>query len=93
MPASSPTLTRLQGTTLSLLASLASLTLIGYRFGDSNHGITVPILKRFIDRSLYSSDLLVATGDQFPTVFYRLLAGLLPSTDWVPFAYFVLYVI
>ncbi|MBK5255393.1 MAG: hypothetical protein JJE39_05120 [Vicinamibacteria bacterium] len=92
-PPSSTTLTRLQGTTLSLLASLASLTLIGYRFGDSNHGITVPILKRFIDRSLYSNDILVATGDRFPTIFYQLLASFLPSTDWVPFAYYALYVI
>ncbi len=76
-----------------MLASLASLTLIGYRFGDSNHGVTVPILKRFIDRSLYPGDPLVATGDRFPTLFYRLLAGLLPSTDWVPFAYYTLYVV
>lgn len=76
-----------------MLASLASLTLIGYRFGDSNHGITVPILKRFIDRSLYSGDPLVSTGDRFPTIFYRLLGALLPGTDWVPFAYFALYVI
>ncbi|MEO5761777.1 MAG: DUF6798 domain-containing protein [Vicinamibacteria bacterium] len=83
----------LQGATLAVLASLASLTLIGYRFGDSNHGITVPILKRFMDRSLYSGDLLVATGDRFPTIFYRVLAALLPSTDWVPFAYFTLYVV
>lgn len=83
----------IQGATLALLASLASLTLIGYRFGDSNHGITVPILKRFIDRSLYSGDLLVATGDRFPTIFYRVLGAFLPSPDWVPFAYFALYVI
>jgi hypothetical protein len=86
-------LTWLQGATLSILASLASLTLIGYRFGDSNHGITVPILKRFIDRSLYSTDFLVATGDRFPTIFYRLLAALLPSAEWVPFAYYALYVV
>lgn len=86
-------LTWLQGATAATLASLASLTVIGYRFGDSNHGITVPILKRFIDRSLYPGDTLVATGDQFPTIFYRLLAAFLPSTDWVPFAYFALYVV
>lgn len=93
-PASeAPPLTWLQGATLSLLAALASLTLIGYRFGDSNHGITVPILKRFIDPTLYSSDPLVATGDRFPTLFYRLIAVFLPSTDWVSFAYFALYVI
>ena len=86
-------LTWLEGATAATLASLASLTVIGYRFGDSNHGITVPILKRFIDRSLYPGDTLVATGDQFPTIFYRLLAAFLPSTDWVPFAYFALYVV
>ncbi len=88
-----PPLTWLQGATLSVLASLASLTLIGYRFGDSNHGITVPILKRFIDRSLYAGDFLVATGDRFPTIFYRCLAALLPSTDWAPVAYYALYVL
>ncbi len=92
-PSSSTTLTWLEGATAALLASLASLTLIGYRFGDSNHGITVPILKRFIDRSLYPADALVATGDQFPTVFYRFLGALLPSTEWVAVAYFVLYVL
>jgi hypothetical protein len=91
-PPSRP-LSWIQGATLAVLASLASLTLIGYRFGDSNHGITVPILKKFIDRSLYSGDPLVATGDRFPTIFYRLLSALLPSTDWVPFAYFALYLI
>jgi hypothetical protein len=91
-PSSATALTWLEGATAALLASLASLTLIGYRFGDSNHGITVPILKRFIDRSLYPGDALVATGDQFPTVFYRFLGALLPSTDWVAFAYFALYV-
>lgn len=86
-------MTWLHGATLSLLAALASLTLIGYRFGDSNHGITVPILKRFIDPSLYSNDPLVATGDRFPTLFYRVLSAFLPSTDWVPFAYFALYIL
>lgn len=90
---SSPPQTFLQGTTAALLAALASLTLIGYRFGDSNHGITVPILKRFIDRTLYASDSLVATGDRFPTLFYRAMAALLPSTDFVPAAYFLLYVV
>ena len=88
-----PSFTLVEGATLSTLASLASLTLIGYRFGDSNHGITVPILKRFIDPALYPGDPLVATGDRFPTIFYRVLAALLPSTDWVAQSFFVLYVV
>jgi hypothetical protein len=91
--AAPPRISWIQGATLAILGALASLTLIGYRFGDSNHGITVPILKRFIDRSLYAGDSLVATGDRFPTVFYRALAAITPSTDWVPFAYFALYVV
>ena len=46
-------LTWLEGATLALLVALAGIDLVGYRFGDSNQGITVPILKRFMDPSLY----------------------------------------
>ena len=45
--ASSPAragLTWLEGATLALLVALAGIDLVGYRFGDSNQGITVPIL-------------------------------------------------
>lgn len=83
----------LEGTTLAILAALASVTVNGYRFGDSNHGITVPLLKRAIDPSLYPGDPMVATGESFPTLFYRLLAWLLPGTDAVPVAFFALYVV
>lgn len=86
-------LTRLEGATLAALLALAGIDLVGYRFGDSNHGITVPILKRFLDRSLYPGDPMVATGERFPTVFYRALAAVLPGTDWIPAAFFVLYVL
>jgi hypothetical protein len=86
-------LTRLEGATLALLLSLAGTVLTGYRYGDSNHGITVPILKRLMDASLYPGDVMVATADKFPTVFYRALALLLPGTDWIPVAFFVLYVV
>ena len=85
-------LSRVEGATLALLVALAGIELVGYRFGDSNQGITVPILKRFMDPSLYRWDAMVATGDRFPTVFYSLLAPLLPGTDWVPAAFFALYV-
>jgi hypothetical protein len=67
--------------------------LVGYRFGDSNHGITVPILKRMMDPSLYPGDVMVATGERFPTVFYRLLALALPGSRSIPAAFFVLYVL
>jgi hypothetical protein len=86
-------LTRLEGATLALLLALAGTVLTGYRYGDSNHGITVPILKRLMDASLYPGDVMVATADKFPTVFYRALALLLPNTDWIPVAFFVLYVV
>jgi Domain of unknown function (DUF6798) len=84
--------TIVEGATLSLLLALASIVLVGYRFGDSNHGITVPILKRLMDPSLYPGDVMVATADRFPTLFYRGLALLLPSTQWIPASFFALYV-
>jgi hypothetical protein len=84
--------TLVEGLTLCLLLALASTALANYRFGDSNNGITVPILKRFIDPALYPGDILVATAQKFPTVFFPLLGKLLPSTDWVPFAFFVGYI-
>jgi len=86
-------LTVLEASTLSVLLALAGTTLVGYRFGDSNHGITVPILKRLMDPSLYPGDAMVATAERFPTVFYRALALVLPGTDWIPLAFFVLYVV
>jgi hypothetical protein len=45
-------LTWFEGAILALLVALAGLDLVGYRFGDSNQGITIPILKRFMDPSL-----------------------------------------
>jgi hypothetical protein len=89
-------LTVLEGATLALLAALASTILAGtpgYRFGDSNHGITVPILKRLADPILYPRDLMVATAERFPTVFYRALAALLPGPEAIPAAFFVLYLV
>jgi uncharacterized protein DUF6798 len=86
----------IEGATLALLAALASTILAGspgYRFGDSNHGITVPILKRLIDPTLYPGDVMVATAARFPTIFYRVLAAVLPGPDAIPAAFFVLYLV
>src|SRR5215510_4467626 len=85
-------LSPIEGATLALLVALAGIELVGYRFGDSNQGITVPILKRFMDPSLYKWDVMVATGERFPTVFYATLAALLPSKESIPAAFFALYV-
>jgi hypothetical protein len=86
-------LTRVEGATLSILLTLASIELINYRFGDSNQGITVPILKRLMDSRLYPGDLMVATAEDFPTVFHRALALVLPGPDAIAPAFFALYVL
>jgi hypothetical protein len=86
-------LTWLEGATLSVLVAIAGLDLVGYRFGDSNQGITIPILKRFMDSSLYKWDVMVATGERFPTIFYATLAALLPGTEAIPAAFLTLYVV
>jgi hypothetical protein len=92
-PAARGNLTALEGATLALLVTLAGIDLVGYRFGDSNQGITVPILKRFMDPTLYRWDVMVATGERFPTLFYATLAALLPGKDSIPAAFFALYVV
>lgn len=84
-------LSGVEGAALTLLLAVAGTIAVGYRFGDSNHGITVPILKRAMDPGLYPGDVMVATGETFPTVFYRLMALLLPGTGAIPAAFFVLY--
>jgi len=85
-------LRQIEAATLATLLAVAGTSLIGYRFGDSNHGITVPILKRLMDPGLYPGDVMVATAESFPTVFYRLLALLLPGPGSIPAAFFFLYV-
>jgi hypothetical protein len=92
VPARVPAWLRLtEAATLAALLALAGTSLIGYRYGDSNHGITVPILKRLMDPGLYPGDVMVATAESFPTVFYRLLALLLPGPQSIPAAFFFLY--
>jgi hypothetical protein len=46
-----------------------------------------------MDASLYPGDIMVATAAKFPTIFFPVLAKLLPNTDWVPFAFFVGYIV
>ena len=93
VPAPVPAWLRLtEAATLAALLALAGTSLIGYRYGDSNHGITVPILKRLMDPGLYPGDVMVATAESFPTVFYRILALLLPGPQSIPAAFFFLYV-
>ncbi len=82
-----------EGATLATLLAIAGTIVTGYRFGDSNHGITIPILKRLMDPALYPGDVMVATAEKFPTIFYRALALVLPGTGAIPVAFFVLYVI
>jgi len=44
-----------------------------------------------MDPGLYPGDVMVATAESFPTVFYRLLAVLLPGPGSIPAAFFFLY--
>ncbi|HEY7411211.1 MAG TPA: DUF6798 domain-containing protein [Vicinamibacteria bacterium] len=82
-----------EGAVLFLLLALAGTVLNGYRYGDSNHGITVPMMKRVGDPSLYSSDIVVATAERYPTLLYSALARVLPGGEAVPLAFFVLFVV
>ncbi|HUG52328.1 MAG TPA: DUF6798 domain-containing protein [Vicinamibacteria bacterium] len=46
-----------------------------------------------MDPGLYPGDVMVATAERFPTVFYRALAAVLPGTEAIPAAFFVLYLV
>ena len=46
-----------------------------------------------MDRTLYPGDVMVATAEGFPTIFYRALAFVLPGPDAIPAAFFLLYVV
>ena len=46
-----------------------------------------------MDPGLYPGDAMVATAERFPTVFYRLLAAILPGTGSIPAAFFILYLL
>jgi len=46
-----------------------------------------------MDPSLYPGDVMVATAERFPTIFYRALAAVLPGTGWIPSAFFALYIV
>ena len=75
------------------LVAILGLAVNGYRFGDSNHGITVPIVKQIMDRSLYPGDIVVETAASYPTLFYRALAAVVRHKDAIPATFFGLYVL
>jgi hypothetical protein len=74
-----------------LLFSTASLAWIGYRFGGGNHSVQIPILKHYMDRSLYARDLLVASIDGYTTYFFPLMAPLARAAGQVELPYFAVY--
>jgi hypothetical protein len=83
----------LEVVTAFVLLALASVELVGYGFGDANGGLTVPVLKRHMDRSLYPGDLFVAIAGRTPTAFYRSLAALHLGRGAIPPVFFMLYVV
>ena len=77
----------------SFLAALLVTRLHGYRFGDSNHSFHVPLLKSLIDARLYPDDVQLMARDGHATFVYPALGHVLPATEWVEPAFFVLYLI
>jgi len=59
-----------------LLLAAASTQWLGYRFGGSNHGIQIAILKHYIDPTLYAKDLLLESLDGYATYYCPLMAAL-----------------
>jgi hypothetical protein len=76
-----------------LLLATASTAWIGYRFGGGNHGVQIPILKHYMDRSLYAGDLLVTSIDGYATYFFPIMATLARVAGQVELPYFAVYVV
>lgn len=74
-----------------LLLTAASIAWIGYRFSGGNHSVQLPILKHYIDPSLYPRDLLLTTIDGYTTYFFPLMALVARAAGQVELPYFVLY--
>ncbi len=61
---------------MCLLLAVAQVLIGGYDFGVGNQSIQVPLLQRAIDSGAYQQDAMVTTTvQQYPTYFFRLLAG------------------
>lgn len=65
----------------------------GYIYSWDDQHVEIPLLKRLIDPGLYPGDYYVdSLASNFPSYFYHLLAKFI-STDQVPTAYLLLYLI
>lgn len=75
-----------------ILLSTASIAYLGYRFGNSNHSIQIPLLKHYADPSLYQGDLLLTSFDGYVSFFFPVLASLYRLVPDLQLLYFVLFV-
>lgn len=65
----------------------------GYRFGDSNLTIHVPLVKNYADPRLYPGDPMVATGSRHPSFFFPAIAVVVRALDHLEVQYFVLFLV
>src|SRR3989338_7126824 len=76
----------------SLLFAIFFIT-NGYIYAWDDQHLEIPLLKSLIDPSLYPGDYYVQSlKNNFPSLFYAILARFI-TTDQVPGAYFILYVV
>jgi len=84
------------GRNLELLAFLLLLTMAhtewaGYRFGDSNLSVQVPLVKHFADRELYPGDPLLLTSKGYASFFFPAIGLLVRSLGGLEVIYFALF--
>jgi hypothetical protein len=74
-----------------LLLAVAHTSWYGYRFGDSNLSIQVPLVQHYADRSLYVGDPLMDTLPSYPTWFVPLMGHLVRAFGRIELVYFLLF--
>jgi hypothetical protein len=83
---------RLDGWLYLALATAASVSVVGYRFGGSNHSVQIPILKHYLKGELFRNDLLLSSLDGYASLFFPLMARAARWFGGIELLYFVVYV-
>ncbi len=74
------------------LLTCASIAFLGYRFGNSNHSIQIPLLKHYLDPSLYAGDLLLSSFGGYVSYFFPAVAAVHRLVPDLQLLYFLLFV-
>ncbi len=75
------------------LATVASVSFLGYHYGGGNHSVQLPILKHYVSGDLFKNDLLLVSLDGYASLFFPLMARAVRVFGDIQLVYFTVYVL